>query len=146
MKKIIISESKRKAEIQQREKAILESFSKIFNKIKRIDENYYEESQEPIEEVKYDYLGGEEEGLNVDERIKDSLLDDIAFKIYEGETYESLDDNLKELVYKIVEKYEDDINRSLNKMLDHFSMKISNEVKQNMPQDTGSVDTSELPF
>jgi hypothetical protein len=146
MKKVIISESKRKAEIEKREKAILESFSKIFNKIKRIDENYYEESQEPIEEIKSDYLGGEEEGLNVDERIKDSLLDDIAFKISYGERYESLDDNLKELVYKIVEKYEDEINRSFNKFLDNFSVKISDEVKESMSQDSESVDTSDLPF
>ena len=39
MKKIILSESKKQTIINEKEKAILESFSKIFNKIKRIDEN-----------------------------------------------------------------------------------------------------------
>jgi hypothetical protein len=39
MKKIILNESERKAVILDREKAIIENFGKIFNKIKRIDEN-----------------------------------------------------------------------------------------------------------
>jgi hypothetical protein len=39
MKKILLNESEKKAIIADREKAILESFVKTFNKIKRIDEN-----------------------------------------------------------------------------------------------------------
>ena len=38
-KKIILTESERKAIIADKEKAIIESFTKTFNKIKRIDEN-----------------------------------------------------------------------------------------------------------
>lgn len=39
MKKILLNETEKKAIIAKREKAILESFAKTFNKIKRIDEN-----------------------------------------------------------------------------------------------------------
>ena len=38
-KKIILTESERKTIIANKEKAIIESFAKTFNKIKRIDEN-----------------------------------------------------------------------------------------------------------
>jgi len=38
-KKIILTEAERKAIISSKEKAIIESFAKTFNKIKRIDEN-----------------------------------------------------------------------------------------------------------
>tara|TARA_R110000782_G_scaffold21299_1_gene57299 strand:- start:3790 stop:4344 length:555 start_codon:yes stop_codon:yes gene_type:complete len=39
MKKLILTESEKKAIISQREKAIMENFTKTFNSIKRIDEN-----------------------------------------------------------------------------------------------------------
>ncbi len=39
MKKIILTESDKKAIISAKEKAIIESFAKTFNSIKRIDEN-----------------------------------------------------------------------------------------------------------
>jgi hypothetical protein len=39
MKKVILTETDRKLIISEKEKAILESFAKTFNKIKRIDEN-----------------------------------------------------------------------------------------------------------
>jgi hypothetical protein len=39
MKKIILTEADRKAIITEKEKSIIESFAKTFNKIKRIDEN-----------------------------------------------------------------------------------------------------------
>ena len=38
MKKIILNESEKKAMLIAREKAIIESFAEVFNKIKRIDE------------------------------------------------------------------------------------------------------------
>ena len=42
-KREIITEAKRKALLADREKAIVESFAKTFNKIKRLDEaEYYE--------------------------------------------------------------------------------------------------------
>ena len=44
MKKILLNESERKAVILDREKAIVENFAKIFNKIKRIDEISNEEN------------------------------------------------------------------------------------------------------
>ena len=44
MKKILLNESERKALISEREKAIVESFTKNFNKIKRIDENELNEA------------------------------------------------------------------------------------------------------
>lgn len=45
MKKILLNESEKKAIIAKREKAILESFAKTFNKIKRIDENELDTSE-----------------------------------------------------------------------------------------------------
>jgi hypothetical protein len=39
MKKMLLSESDKKAIISQREKIIMENFVKTFNKIKRVDEN-----------------------------------------------------------------------------------------------------------
>lgn len=44
-KKEFLTEAKRKAIIADKEKAILESFAKTFNKIKRLDENEIEESK-----------------------------------------------------------------------------------------------------
>ena len=43
MKKILLNESERKAIISEREKAIVESFAKQFNRIKRVDENEIKE-------------------------------------------------------------------------------------------------------
>jgi hypothetical protein len=45
-KKEFLTEAKRKAIIAEKEKAIIESFSKTFNKIKRIDENEINEINE----------------------------------------------------------------------------------------------------
>ena len=44
MKKIL-TEAKRKAIIADKEKAIVESFARVFNKIKRIDENEINEME-----------------------------------------------------------------------------------------------------
>jgi len=44
-KKEFLTEAKRKAIISDKEKAIIESFAKIFNKIKRIDENQINEME-----------------------------------------------------------------------------------------------------
>jgi hypothetical protein len=49
MKKIFLTESERKALIIEREKAIINNFAKIFNSIKRIDENKINESNELLD-------------------------------------------------------------------------------------------------
>lgn len=48
-KKEFLTEAKRKAIIADKEKEILESFAKTFNKIKRIDENEINEFEEDNE-------------------------------------------------------------------------------------------------
>lgn len=53
MKKILLNESEKKAIITQREKTIIESFSKTFNSIKRVDENYGEDYELASREVQY---------------------------------------------------------------------------------------------
>lgn len=53
MKKILLNESEKKAIITQREKAIIESFSKTFSSIKRVDENYGEDYELASRGVEY---------------------------------------------------------------------------------------------
>ena len=53
MKKILLTENERKAIISEREKAIVESFAKQFNKIKRIDENDLEDYELASRGVEY---------------------------------------------------------------------------------------------
>ena len=51
MKKEFITEAKRKAIISEKEKAIVESFAKNFNRIKRIDEENYPKQDTNIDEL-----------------------------------------------------------------------------------------------
>jgi hypothetical protein len=51
MKKIFLTEADRKKIISDREKAIVESFAKTFNKIKRIDENELNEEVNPLDNI-----------------------------------------------------------------------------------------------
>lgn len=53
MKKILLNESEKKAIIIKREKAIIESFSKTFSSIKRVDENYGEDYELASRGVEY---------------------------------------------------------------------------------------------
>jgi len=53
MKKILLNETERKAIILEKEKAIVESFAKTFNKIKRIDENDLEDYEAVSRSVEY---------------------------------------------------------------------------------------------
>jgi hypothetical protein len=53
MKKILLNETERKVIILEREKAIVESFAKTFNKIKRIDENDLEDYEAVSRSVEY---------------------------------------------------------------------------------------------
>lgn len=53
MKKILLNESEKKAIITQREKAIIESFSKTFSSIKIVDENYGEDYELASRGVEY---------------------------------------------------------------------------------------------
>jgi hypothetical protein len=60
-KREIITEAKRKALLVEREKAIIESFTKNFNKIKRIDESYFTSFEEAKAEA--DKISSEEGGV-----------------------------------------------------------------------------------
>ena len=51
MKKILLNESEKKAIISEREIAIIESFAKNYNKIKRLDEENFPTDDTPIDEL-----------------------------------------------------------------------------------------------
>jgi hypothetical protein len=84
MKKIL-NESQKRALILEREKAIVENFSKTFNKIKRIDEN------EVNEYGRFDY----DREINNDPRAPFNQVDQPEFK-----SFEILDDsNVMDEIY-----------------------------------------------
>jgi hypothetical protein len=78
MKKILLNETQRKAMIADREKAILESFAKTFNKIKRIDENEVAgmETKE-LEKKAFDFANSPEMGQLVDKILAKSKPEDL---------------------------------------------------------------------
>jgi hypothetical protein len=152
MKKIIISETKRKAVIQQREKAILESFSKIFNKIKRVDENYYEESQEPIEEdnqVLSDYESTGEEDLN-----KNLYSDIIAWLLFYltkddlGESYarnmDQMTDNANSIIISYLKNNSRRIGSEYDKLIMDLTREISKDILSKYSIGTGEDDKIDL--
>jgi hypothetical protein len=74
-KKIILTESERKAIISDKEKAIIESFAKTFNKIKRIDENTINE----YGDEDYDLEGRKQQyGINPEIEPADLEHDEIS--------------------------------------------------------------------
>lgn len=69
MKKILLTESEKKAIILEREQAIVKSFAKTFNTIKRIDENELTEER-PIS-ARYGADPTPEQSASIDKFIKD---------------------------------------------------------------------------
>lgn len=78
MKKIFLNESEKRKLISEKEKMIIESFAKTFNKIKRIDEN--EISTQP----NYRNNSWNKQILKVGDKITVSNLPDVAPKGYEN--------------------------------------------------------------
>ena len=68
-KKEFLTEAKRKAIILEKEKAIIESFAKTFNKIKRIDENEISEDNFQTQD---------------NENTTPMIMGDLEYKILEG--------------------------------------------------------------
>ena len=77
-KKEFLTEAKRKAIIADKEKAILESFAKTFNKIKRIDENEVAgiETKE-LEKKAFDFAKSPEMGQLVDKILANAKPEDL---------------------------------------------------------------------
>ena len=102
-KKEFLTEAKRKAIISDKEKAILESFAKTFNKIKRIDENEineFEEENPLYSRMQQHNMNYEKEYLNqgVDiKKIVDNMHPFFDFKDYKA--YVELVDIDSVLVY-----------------------------------------------
>lgn len=71
MKKILLTESEKKAIILEREQAIVKSFAKTFNTIKRIDENELTEER-PIS-ARYGADPTPEQSAGIDKFVKDFL-------------------------------------------------------------------------
>jgi hypothetical protein len=71
MKKILLTESEKKAIISEREKAIISNFAKTFNSIKRIDENELTEER-PIS-ARYGADPTPEQSAGIDKFVKDFL-------------------------------------------------------------------------
>jgi hypothetical protein len=78
MKKIFLNESEKRKLISEKEKMIIESFAKTFNKIKRIDEN--EISTQP----NYRNNSWNKQILKVGDKITVSNLPDVAPRGYEN--------------------------------------------------------------
>ena len=84
MKKIILTEADKKQIIIDREKLIIENFSKTFNKIKRLDENFINEKEELSQEeqqVLDDILNS---ANNINESGFDSMLEKIKGYVKKG--------------------------------------------------------------
>lgn len=71
MKKILLTESEKKAIISEREQAIINNFAKTFNSIKRIDENELKEER-PIS-ARYGEDPTPEQSAGIDKFVKDFL-------------------------------------------------------------------------
>ena len=78
MKKVLLNESEKKSIISERERLIIESFSKTFNSIKRIDENEVPglETKE-MEKQAFDFANSPEMGRLVDKIIANAKPEDI---------------------------------------------------------------------
>ena len=84
MKKILLNEAEKKALILEREKAIVKSFAKTFNTIKRIDENEINENLIPFEIPSWavtSLINGDDSGLEVEDIAKiDNFVNKVAAK------------------------------------------------------------------
>ena len=78
MKKILINETERKAIISEREKAIVESFAKTFNAIKRLDENEVAGPEvKKMEKQAFDFANSPKMGQLVDKILANAKPEDI---------------------------------------------------------------------
>jgi len=78
MKKIFLNESERLKLISEKEKAIIESFAKTFNKIKRIDENEVAGPEnKQMEKQAFDFANSPEMGQLVNKILAKSKPEDI---------------------------------------------------------------------
>jgi hypothetical protein len=84
MKKIILTEADRYKIISEKEKAIIESFAKTFNKIKRIDENMLDENKplSPEEQKILNDILSNTNSLN--EGMFDSVLEKVKSYVKKG--------------------------------------------------------------
>jgi len=95
MKKLILTESEKKAIILEREKAIVENFAKTFNKIKRIDENELDGNMNNIEKQAFDFANSPEMGNFVNQILSKAnpqeiqQLQNVVGSVNEGGMYEN---------------------------------------------------------
>lgn len=88
-KKEFLTEAKRKAIISEKEKAIIESFAKTFNKIKRIDENELNEyGDEDYETQSRMQQHGTNPEIEPDDLNKPEYKNFVPDEIFELETYD----------------------------------------------------------
>ena len=78
MKKILLNESEKKTIISERERLIIESFSKTFNSIKRVDENEVSAPEiKQMEKQAFDFANSPEMGQLVNKILANAKPEDI---------------------------------------------------------------------
>lgn len=82
MKKIFLTETEKQRIIAEREKAIMESFAKTYNKIKRIDEN----------EISSDISEASVEESSFDSTLEKSLMKGFKASVKEEENTDENED------------------------------------------------------
>jgi hypothetical protein len=111
-KKIILTEAERKAIISDKEKAIIESFAKTFNKIKRLDENSineYGDEDYDLEDRKQQY------GINPEIEPAEYELDTPEGDINEYYDDEEMTDEEKAEQEALTQKYKKRILKNVPK-------------------------------
>ena len=149
MKKILLNKSEKKALINEREKAIVESFSKTFNSIKRIDENELKEER-PIS-ARYGEDPTPEQSAGIDKFVKDFLdkkdkekkseikPNDTKISENDGEDYEAASRGVEyginpyqELSPEEQKVLDDILNGTINEGLDSVLQKVKQYASKGM--------------
>ena len=151
-KKEFLTEAKRKAIISDKEKAILESFAKTFNKIKRIDENEineFEEENPVYSRMQQNDMNYEKEYLNSEDENTYKVEVIIRDSKYRGSknrwVYEITANSEEEAEAKAVDKFNEelDINK-IDKVYNYlFSAKVISNPTDNDVVQGRSVKLSE---
>jgi len=91
MKKIFLNEAERKAIIADKEKTIIESFTKNFNRIKRVNEENFPTNDTPIEELilkfkEFNEISDDREAIKeyiklANLRMEEALSDDVEYHV-----------------------------------------------------------------
>lgn len=147
-KKEFLTEAKRKAIIADKEKVIIESFAKMFNRIKRIDENEINEEIDPLAYVssKISEVVRENDGPNAKSltlKFKDGsemyLFQNLRLgkryhipSEYDGHRYEAY--GLYRLLANIVYNYWDVYKHFDNMAIDDDSEESLNELEFDIPR------------